>query len=382
MRSVHVINGLGPGGAEQSLAEIVRNLPDYGVRPTVACFQHQAEGVEQLLVRAGVDVRFLEDPRPAGRVRELRRLIGSVGADVVHTTIFEADVLGRLAAWRVAPVLTSIVNPSYAKERLAADPNLRRHRLRGAQVIDAVTARLMTARFHAITEAVKVAAIHDLHLNPADIAVVPRGRDVQRLGDASPQRRAVVRESLGVAATTPVMLNTGRREYQKGQTHLLAAAAFVRRARPDVRWFIAGREGNASESLRERHRQLELDASVLFLGYRDDVPDLIAAADVFIFPSLFEGLGGAVIEAMALGLPVIASDIPAVREVLDGGRCGVLVPPGEPRPLANAVLALLDDEPRRTQLATAASERFHQRYTLEQMVSGMAALLKETAALA
>ena len=378
MRTIHLINGLGTGGAERSLAEIVRRFPALGIQPTVVCLNRRQEGVEAQVIAAGVDVRFLEAAKFIPRVRELRTVLWSVKPTVLHTTIFEADVLGRLAAIRSTPVLTSLVNTSYGPERLA-DPNVKPHRLRAVQALDALTAHALTARFHAITEAVKAAAMRDLRLNEAKISVVPRGRDPQRLGLRSVTRRASVRAALGIDSQTQVVLNVGRQEFQKGQVHLLRAASAVAQQRNDVVWLIAGREGNASKQLRDEHDLLELGDRVRFLGHRDDVPDLLAAADIFVFPSLYEGLGGAAIEAMALEAPIIAADVPALREVLDDGSCGVLVPPADPTQLAGAVLSVLDDEPRRRELAAQALQRFHERYTVDQMVGGMADLLRLTA---
>lgn len=113
------------------------------------------------------------------------------------------------------------------------------------------------------------------------------------------------------------------------------------------------------------------------MGHRDDVPDLLAAADLFVFPSLFEGLGGALIEAMALGLPIVASDLDAVREVVDEGRNAVLVPPASSRALADAIVMVLDD--RRKAAAFGARSRviFAERFTSDRSVARMIALYRD-----
>lgn len=378
MKVLHVINGLGTGGAERSLAELVPHLRGHGIEPTIACLFRRAQGVEQAVLAKGIDVRFLP---PAGRlaqVHALQNMVREVAPDVVHTSIFEADVIGRLAAGRSMPVLTSLVNTSYGTER-SADPRLSLFKLRGVQLVDALTGHLLTTQFHAVTQAVKDAAVRGLRLAPARITVVPRGRDRARLGEPGAERRREVRARLGLADDIPVLVHVGRHEYQKGQGHLLDAASIVARAQPEAVWLMAGREGTVTAALAHQHNRSELGDRVRFLGHRDDVPDLLAAADVFVFPSVYEGLGGAIIEAMALGVPVVASDLPALREVTGNGASAVLVPPCRPGALATAVLELLADPERRAALDAAGRRRFEQYYTLERAVGGMVALFRATA---
>ena len=115
----------------------------------------------------------------------------------------------------------------------------------------------------------------------------------------------------------------------------------------------------------------QTEARVRFLGHRSDVPELLAAADLFVFPSLFEGLPGAVIEAMALALPVVAADIPAVREVVEPGGSAVLVPTRDSAALAEALGSLLEDAERRESFGRRGREIFEERFTLAQSAEKM-----------
>ena len=121
---------------------------------------------------------------------------------------------------------------------------------------------------------------------------------------------------MGLGDDVPVVLAAARHEYQKGLDVLLDAIASIRRDQPNIVLLLAGRDGNRTAALRYQATRLGLDANVRFLGARDDIPDLMVAADVFVLPSRWEGLPGAVIEAMALETPVVATDLPGVREVL------------------------------------------------------------------
>jgi glycosyltransferase involved in cell wall biosynthesis len=113
------------------------------------------------------------------------------------------------------------------------------------------------------------------------------------------------------------------------------------------------------------------------VGHRQDVPDLLAGADIFAFPSLYEGLGGVVIEAMALGLPIVASDIPAVREVVEPGGNALLTRPGSAPGLAEALAQLLDDRNRAAAFAKRGRSIFLERFTLERSTANMLQLYEQ-----
>jgi glycosyltransferase involved in cell wall biosynthesis len=201
------------------------------------------------------------------------------------------------------------------------------------------------------------------------IDVVPRGRDAAALGECTSERRDATRTRLGIDADAFVLLNAARQDPQKGQTFLLDAFAQVREALPRAVLLIAGREGPETPRLRTQIEELGLDSSVMLLGVRADVPDLLCAADVFAFSSLWEGLGGALLEAMALGLPVVAFDAPAVVETLGG--TGITVPLGDAEAMATAILELAGAPDRRAALSRASVERFERCYTNEASLVGM-----------
>lgn len=379
MRVLFVINSLGAGGAERSLAEMLVPLSKAGVEPVVACFDRRQEGSAEEVLAAGFDVRFLAARRMPARIRELRKLIRALRPDVVHTTLFEADVAGRLAAVGTGvPVLTSLVNTTYDPVR-RGDPNIRAAALGAYRVVDGWTARHLTAHLHAITQAVKDSAVATLGIPAERVTVIERGRDPGRLGTPGAPRRRSARLGLGLADDDEVLVNVARHEYQKGQATLLEAMAVLAPRRPRLVLLQAGRQGHASEDLHRLAGRLALGDRVRLLGHRTDVPELLAAADLFVFPSLYEGLGGAVVEAMALGLPVVASDLPALREVVEPGRNALLVPRESPEALADAISRLLDDDGRRRDFAARSRQIFEQRFTLGPSADRMVALYGEVA---
>ncbi len=360
-----VINSLGPGGAERSLLELLPDLRARGIDSVVICLDRNAIGLEADFLDAGFDVRWLVSKHYPGQVRELRRMIRSEAPDLVHTVLFEADIAGRLAAvGSGVPVVSTIANTTYHPERISADVNLKGWKVAGVRLIDGFTARHLTTAFHAVSGAVKESAVESLGIDPDKVTVVHRGRDPKRIGERTPERAASARSHIGIGQTSPMILTVGRLEFQKGHIFLIEAFARIADSFTDAVLVIAGRDGNASDSLRDLVDRSALGDKVMFLGHRDDVPDLLVAADMFVFPSLWEGLGGALIEALALEVPIVASDLPALREVVGDGESGLLVPPGDPVALANQVIALMSDPHQKRRIVEGNRARFERDFSL------------------
>jgi glycosyltransferase involved in cell wall biosynthesis len=378
VKVLYVIDGLGTGGAERSLAELLPALEPAGISATVACLHRRVEGIQSEVVAAGADVRFLP-PGPLAPLRALRRIVTDEQPDLVHTTIFASNLFGRLASLGSrAVVLTSLVNTPYAPIR-RQDPRIRPIALSMVRMIDVVTAKTMTHHFHAITEAVKRWAVADMGIASEQITVIHRGRDPRRLGEPSEERKRGVRHAVGLRPGDEVVLNVGRQEYQKGQRHLVEAIAELAPSRPNLRLVLAGRRGASSDALDALVRVRGLAERVRVLGHRDDVPDLLAAADIFAFPSLYEGLGGSVLEAMALGLPIVATDIPAVREVVEEGRNAVLVPTASPSDLSRALKLVLDQRELAEGFGRRSREIFLRRFTSDRSTEAMLGLYRQLA---
>lgn len=379
MRVLHVINGLGTGGAERSLVEMLPLLSAAGITSSVACLARKPEGVHAQVEEAGYPVTVLGSDRLQA-VRRLRRLIAADRPDIVHTTIFEADVIGRLAAaGRPCKVITSIVNTTYDGTRVA-DAQIHPAKLAAAKLVDRVTARRLTDHFHAISPAVRDSAVAHLGLKTRAVSVVERGRDVQRLGLREPHRRAAVRASLGLADDAEVVLSVGRQEPQKDHALLLRAVAALTASHPRLVLLQAGRIGKSTPELRQLASTATMADRVRFLGHRDDIGDLLAACDVFAFPSVYEGLGGSVLEAMAVGVPIVVSDAPALVDVVEDGRGALVVPVGDEVRLAAAIERLLGDPSLAAGLAEEGRQIFLDRFTLERSAEGMVAMYTQVAA--
>jgi glycosyltransferase involved in cell wall biosynthesis len=378
LKVLFVIEGMGTGGTERSVAELLPYLKTAGILPIVVCFHHR-EGVEQELIRQGFDLRFLSGKNTRQWFQQLRRILKSERPDVIHTALFRSDLVGRLAAiGTTIPVISSLVSTPYRPIRFR-DPHVNKRTLRMMQLLDAATGRLFTSHFHAVSHAAKAAAIADIHLPAQRITVIQRGRNAKRLGEPSQARRQQARQALNLAPEAKVLVNLGRHEYAKGQHHILEAMAQLRDCHPEMVLLLAGRTGLATPKLEHLCTQAGLSGQVRFLGYREDIPDILAAADLFVFPSLYEGLPGAVLEAMALGLPIVAFDIPPVREVVAVNENALLVETGSTVQFTAAIQTLLEDRALADRFSQCSRAIFLERYTLEKSAAQMVDLYTHVA---
>lgn len=369
MKVTYLINALGEGGTERSLADLLPGLRNAGVEASILTLRSRgSEGVEPLLREQGFDISVVGGGGRLATLRSIRRHLRNSGCQVLHTMLFEANLYGRLAAIGTpASTLVSLVNTTYSEERLS-DPRLNRRKVRAVQAFDVLLARTVTDHFHAVSAAVRDDALAGLRLHRSQVTVIERGRRAETLPVATLERRSVVRAELGIAEDAHVLVAVGRQEYQKGYRYLVEAMAQLD-GRSDIVVIAAGREGNESAELSRLVTELPAGCpEVRFIGHRGDVPAVLAAGDVFVFPSLFEGMPGAVIEAMAVGLPIVASDIAPVRDVVEPDLNAVLVPPRNPGGLASAVAELLDAGGRRHAMGLQSRLLFDRRFTMERSV--------------
>ena len=370
MRVLYVIDSLAPGGAESSLAALARLYPERGVELEVA-YLHERPGLHEALRASGARLTSLAGP--GGRTAWARRaaaLVRDRRPDLVHTTLFEADLAGRLAAASArVPVVSSIVSVGYGPSERKAR-GIRLSRYLGAQLAAIATARLVR-RFHAVSGHVADVMARRLLVSRSRMEVVPRGRDPEVLGVRTMERTARVRAKLDATSGDRLLLAVARHEFAKGLDTLLRALPLVLADAPGTRLLVAGGEGGQTAALQALTSELGLLNAVTFLGPRSDVADLLCAADLFVLPSRREGFPGALLEAMALEAPIVATDIPPVREAVVSGEHALLVPPASAEALGAAVVTALESPQASRRRALAARDHFHDRFTIERAADGM-----------
>jgi glycosyltransferase involved in cell wall biosynthesis len=195
------------------------------------------------------------------------------------------------------------------------------------------------------------------------VDVIYNGVDISSKGDAAAASR--IRHELHIPPSTLVIGSVGRLDPVKDLRTLLAATAEVRRTHP-VALVVIG-DGPERTSLEAAAVECGLEQHVHFLGYRSDARDWLAGCDVYVNSSISEGVSLTILEAMAAGVPVVATRVGGTPEILDS-TCGMLVPPRERQALAGAIVELAGDPVRRSQLGRAARTRVEERFTLDRMI--------------
>jgi len=186
----------------------------------------------------------------------------------------------------------------------------------------------------------------------------------------------VPRRALGIDDEAPLLVTAGALEPAKDHANLLHAMTTVREAFPNTRLLIAGK-GRLADELTALCAELELTDTVTFLGHREDAPALMRAANVYVSSSRFEGLGTSVLEALAMGVPVVATEAGGAAEMVVPDETGRLVPIENAGALAGAILATLRDKAETERMANAARNRTREQFSIERMVAGTEAVYRD-----
>ena len=355
MRVLHLINSLQMGGAERMLADIVPRLRRLGVESSILSLARGSAAIESALrdKAAAVDCNFGRSRHPylpwamASAGLSLRR----ARADLVHAHLFPAQLVAAAVSPLLKPstplLITEHSTHSWRRDFRVLGP-VETWMYRRATCVACIS----QATLEALAQSVP-------GVDASQWAVIPNGVDLSRFSAKPPQGSQM--------AFPQTLISVGRLVSPKGMHRLVAAVARMRRSVPVV---IVG-DGPMRQTLQAQIDSLGLGDRVKLLGNRDDVPDLLKKAALYVQPSEWEGFGLAAVEAMASGLAVIHSGCPGLAEVVGPG--GLAVDCNDPAVLANAIDTLLDDSARRQQLATAALARA-QRFSVEETASAYAVL--------
>jgi len=344
-RVLHLIDSLAMGGAEQLLVTYAAQARRAGVALTVISLKPASDSpVKQRLLDEGAQVYLLPEARlfSLARFARLLRLLRGETWDVLHTHLTYANILGILAARLLGkPVIASMHN--ILRGRTALRERLERWLLPFASRIVAVGEQVgaeLTPLFPGKVETI--------------VNAVPE------LSAVSASRRAELRRELGIDSSALLLLAVGRLTAQKAFDDLLQALALLRPAFPQVLLWVAG-EGELRPALEAQTEALGLNSTVRWLGIRRDIPDLLAAADVYVSASRWEGLSVALLEAMSAGLPPVVTAVGDAPRVVQPG-CGLLTPPSDPQALAQTLQPLLGDAALRSSLGRSARQRVQAEY--------------------
>jgi glycosyltransferase involved in cell wall biosynthesis len=297
--------------------------------------------------------------------------------NIAHTSLFEADLLGGVAA-RLAgvPVITTLVNVPYSSVWLVDNPKLNTAKLAPVRWLRRLVLGACPAHNVAISNYVKQSSHKHLALAENKITVVRRAVSKEWMEPAPADLVNRLRVELHLNGAYPVLLNVGRLVPQKGQKYLIQGMPDVLRDFPKARLLIVG-DGFLRPKLEQLRDSLGLGEQVHFLGNQIDVKALLQLCHIFVFPSIFEGLGVALLEAAALGRPCIASNVGPLPEIIQNGHSGLLVAPRSAEALAQAVIRLAGNEQESHAMGEGARETIVKRFLIDQTVKKLEAVYTE-----
>ena len=381
IRVLWLIDSLGTGGAEALTVRFVRSLrlrdPSFArVRPTVAFLKRmRGNPYEEELRTLGVEPVFLDARhlRDLPAFRRLLRLVRRERIDVIHAHLTDASIWGALVGWRTGrPVVASLHvtppgAPRWSREGLSRKGL--RHRLR--------TRLLGRSGVYpvAVSRAVAGSWSEATSMPAHRLRVIPNG--VEPAPPVTPARRRRLRRELGLGQEATVVMAVAVLRRAKGLDLLLAAAQRVLGKRPEVRFVVVG-DGPERETLERRAVELGLGDRVLFTGFRNDVTELLAVADLLALPSREDAFPTVLLEAAAAGLPAVASDVGGVPEIVVAGVTGLRVPPEDPAALADALIELISRPEERGRQGRAARKRAETELSAELWLDRLTELYSET----
>jgi glycosyltransferase involved in cell wall biosynthesis len=368
-----VIDNLEFGGGERGFLQLIRSLPGDGWAVSVAA--HPGGLFESQARAAGAEFLPLDMRSRAGlaTIARLWRLARTGRFSVVHSQGARADFFARMALWSVPGVrVVSTVQMPVDSFPVGL--------LRGGlyRFADRL-ARPRVDRFIVVSQALRRHLVQRWGLPEDRVALVHNGVETERLlpADNGEDRRRLRRE-LGVPEHSRLVGGLGRLVWQKGFEHLLAAMAALLRRMSDV-WLAVGGEGPLRKPLEAQARSLGISERTRFLGFRSDVPSVLRGLDVLAIPSVREGFPMITLEAMALGVPIVASAIEGIVEQVDHAREAVLVPPGQPAALTPALVSLLEDPALARRLGAAARRRAVTAFDVSQALAATRQIYTELA---
>jgi glycosyltransferase involved in cell wall biosynthesis len=367
MKVLHLISSSGFFGAEKVLVELAtatRALS--GITPVVGIIQNRYNPhteIYPLLKNAGILCEIFPCRRrfDVKTVAELREFIQAYGITAVHSHGYKSNFYA-LAATLLLPVRRFVTVHNWIR----TDRKLRAY---------ALMDKFMLRCFHgiAVVSAVLREEVCRAGIPSFRVRFIRNG-----ISTAAPTAdRAGLRQALGIPALASVIGTVGRLSPEKGHACFLQAASEIVRQYPDTRFLLVG-DGPERAALERLAGEAGIAGATIFAGIRDDVPALLAAMDIFVLPSLIEGMPMALLEAMAARKPVVATRVGAVPQVIDDGKNGVLVAPGDAAALAAGIKRVLRDAAAAQGWAEAAYRTVEQEYSAAVMAEHYAALYRET----
>ncbi len=390
LRILYCSTALSFGGEQKQLEKILSNLNREHFQPVVCSIRPfgYVDGAIQDLAAKFLCLGVASPYNLPGAIRGLRQIIRENGIDLIHLGIFGSEFSGLLAAMSTGVPVVALLPTTYdPKVRIATTSaeNAAWHyrwrtycKLRTFYFAHAMLARMANVHYVAYSQFIKESAINNLRLPAERIAVFPIGLNPEKFNERMLDRETAsrVKNELGLDGTYPILLNVARLSPVKGQKDLIKAMPRVLERFPRAKLLIAG-DGPLLPELERMRDDMGLRREVLFLGRRDDVNVLLRASDLFVFSSYYEGLPGAVIEAMASGRCVVSFDTPSLRSVVEDRRSGVLVQERDAAKFADTVVDLAEHQDVARKMGERGLQIVKRKYDIRQNLRRLEALYRQ-----
>jgi glycosyltransferase involved in cell wall biosynthesis len=378
-RVLQLVNSFALGGAERVVTMLATHA-DRSRFEVIPCAIRASGPLEEDLQAAGIQYQVLGIRRRNITnplfLADFRRLLAGIvetairfRIDIIHAHLTENTLLAVLAGRRLENLRVCATVHSVVFSPRRGPFSFRSWLKRTA--IERVFSR--TDRIIAVSDEVARAVQATSRVPPEHITTIPNG--VEPNPYRAEKDRMALRRSLDLPLNRPVVASVGRLIHLKGYQHLEAALALIPSERRPLTLFIG--DGPDRSELESRAAVLGLSDDVRFLGYRRDVAAVLAASDLFVLPSLWEGLPLSLLEAMSAGLPVVVTSVGGNAEVVEEGKSGLLIPPRDEPALANAITSLLENPFRRLAIGKAARDRFDRCFSLNSFIRSHEYLYEE-----
>jgi len=361
---LHLITELNIGGAEKVVAQIAAHLSKDRYNTLVSCLYDPGLVADEI-VKNGIQVVDL-GTRSKWDVRaayQLFRLLRRENIQILHSHLFHANLLGRIAGKMAGvPIIIS------TRHSVAIGG-------KGRELINRWTTGWSDVTI-AVSEQVRDAEMRWTGLGPGRLVTIYNGIDTERFRSLDPKEADAFRHEFQIDQDAPLIGIIARFHREKGHSILIDASPGILDRFPKAKILLVG-EGDTRAAIEEEVHTLGLSDSIMFAGIRQDIPRVLSALDLFVLPSLWEGMPIVILEAMAAGLPVVATRVGGIPEVVEDGVTGLLVPPRDPEALAEAIIALLQDRKRAEAMGRAGRKRVEKHFSAERMVHQTEALYEE-----
>ncbi len=369
-RVLHLIETLGRGGAERLLYWTLKSLDRTRYEGIVCHLLDVETSWREPIQELGYDVHCIGmsstyDVRRG--ITALFRLIREQRIDLIHSHLYFPNIYGGLAGWlRSIPVVSSLHNLVYEPEILIDNKHFSVLKQRGFLMADWLSVRLCRPVLIAVSDAIRKSGIANLGVREKDIVTIHNGIDPEFFSNGG-QSAGHLKRHLGIGDSDPVLLSVARMIALKGHRYLLQALPVIRKFFPMTQLVLVG-GGPLEDQLKQLATQLGVRNGVHFVSSQGDVREFILACDVFVAPSLSEGFGLSLVEAMALGRPCVASDTGGIPEIVEDEGSGILVPARDSERLATAVSRLLRDPELRVRMGRRGREIVETRFNIRDAV--------------